>query len=304
MNFSELIKESKENNETELEIDPSTLSGIDYFPCELFDISTLEVLRLDDCFNNIEIKESDFNNLPNLKNLKELSLNTTGLRFIPRQLEKLKNLEILYVFGNKINKIPAELSNCKKLKELHFSINNISEIPKFIFELQNIEVLDIAHNPIKILPKEIGQLEKLKSLWIQGTKIENLPIQILALELEEFAPDDTLIEIPINDKGGEPMFKESYIKLRLEFYFREYKSQLKKKLKRWLANHQINKVFEVLTSEMPEFNYYEISKDVIMTSSRYRHLELEKRRGVVNYENEKIELAKIIDSLIGIVNEL
>lgn len=303
MNYEDVLKEIIENQESEF--DSVVLDELNKFPYELFEIKFLETLYLDNWLLDFDVKEKDFDKLTDLKNLKSLSLFGNGLDFVPRQISELENLESLVIFGNNIKKIPYEITKCTKLRELEIGSNEIEEIPEFILGLKNLECLNIGGNPIKAIPRRIDYLSNLKTLLIGDTKIKNLPVELLKLRLEEFNAGNSLIEIRIND-GDEwsPIEGQAYVKNRLEYYFEEYRIQLKKKLKNWLANNQTNKVLEILTSEIPELSYYDVPKDIILASSRFKHIELERRRGRISFEQEKLELNNVIMSLIEIVEEL
>lgn len=302
MTYEELIKKAVDEGEEELDL--IVLDELSRFPYEIFDINSLEILLLDDWLSKFKLSENDFNNLPKLKKLRNLSFIGNSLEFFPRQIGALENLEHLIIFHNKIRKIPFEITQCKKMKSIDISSNLITEFPEFLLGLKNLETLEIGGNPIKCIPRNIYLLRNLKSLGLSYSNLTSLPIELLKLDLEEFDISDTLLDIVINDEPWEPMRGNVYIRRKLEFYFDEFKKQLKRRLKTYLSNNQINKVLKELSSEIPELSYYNIPKDVIMISSRYRHVEVERRRGTINFENEKLELNKLIASLIDIVEEL
>lgn len=113
---------------------------------------------------------SQFFKLPasfsSLKNLKKLSLNTTGY-------ETFDNLTSLPEGITHLNKaegghetFPSIILTLKNLKSLDFKKNRLKAVPPEIGELQNIEYLDLSHNELEGLPDEISQLKKLKFLHL------------------------------------------------------------------------------------------------------------------------------------------
>ncbi len=151
-----------------------------------------------------------------------LSLHECGLGSIPECIFLLRSLRLLYLVGNRITSVPAEIGNLselqkldlwknrlaaraippsigklKKLKKLYLNGteskagpgtsndengNEVKELPAEIGELESLELLSIAHNALESLPSTIGQLVKLQTLYVQGNQLPSLPESIGRLE--------------------------------------------------------------------------------------------------------------------------
>ncbi len=116
-----------------------------------------------------------------------LDLSGSNLDTIPKDVFKLKNLQVLhlgfvqgvgFVNSNNITELPPELFELSKLEELYLASNQFKSIPPEIRKLAQLQILDLSWNPFKKLPKEIGELKKLESLRLNGSQIKNLPDEI------------------------------------------------------------------------------------------------------------------------------
>ncbi|KAI5016040.1 hypothetical protein ZWY2020_005772 [Hordeum vulgare] len=87
---------------------------------------------------------------------------------IPTQIEKLSNLEYLYISGNILSgSIPKELGACMKLQSLKINNNNFSgSLPGAIGNLEGLQItLDVSNNSLSgVLPQQIGKLQMLEFL--------------------------------------------------------------------------------------------------------------------------------------------
>lgn len=122
--------------------------GITHFPIDLYRIRSqnLKVLDLrDNKIEKIDYELKSFVNLTQLKldnnNLKEiskeifalplkfLSLSNNFIKYIPKEIENLKNIEYLNISFNIISSLPKELANLPKMKSIHINNNPFYEIP-------------------------------------------------------------------------------------------------------------------------------------------------------------------------------
>ena len=60
---------------------------------------------------------------------------------LPENLPQLKNLRILNLAGNQLQKIPIQVCDLNNLKTLHFGGNLIQEIPQEIKHIQRLVIL-------------------------------------------------------------------------------------------------------------------------------------------------------------------
>eukprot|EP01122_Echinamoeba_exundans_P013244 TRINITY_DN5744_c0_g1_i1.p1 TRINITY_DN5744_c0_g1~~TRINITY_DN5744_c0_g1_i1.p1 ORF type:complete len:1017 (+),score=192.05 TRINITY_DN5744_c0_g1_i1:66-3116(+) len=197
---------------------------IDFTACELVSLP-LQVANRMDQISGLRLGSNKFSTWPELASptLIELDLSLNDIPAIPPTLSKLPNLRSLFVFGNKIGKLPAEIGQLAQLQLLDLSRNSLTELPAaigslsqlrelFVFgnkltaippEIKNcvaLETLDAGENMIRFLPDEICQLTKLRELNLYLNKISFLPEEIGNLtELRELnLAENFLQDIPLS----------------------------------------------------------------------------------------------------------
>jgi len=111
-----------------------------------------------------------------------LYLTNMNLTYIPDEVFKLENLEILCLSNNRIHEIPTNIHKLKKLKMLYLDNNNITNIPMEIFNILSLEVLILSENNIHEIPLGITQLVNLKQIWLYKNKISILPVELASLK--------------------------------------------------------------------------------------------------------------------------
>jgi Leucine-rich repeat (LRR) protein len=95
--------------------------------------------------------------------VKELDFSICGLKSLPKEISKFKNLEILNLHNNELQSLPKDLFKLSNIKELHLGYNLLTSLPIEIFNLKKLEILDISgNNKIKHLPP--GLFKSLKNL--------------------------------------------------------------------------------------------------------------------------------------------
>jgi len=133
-------------------------------------------------------------------NLTYLVLADDSLFFLPKGLDKLKNLKIIDISSNYFTLLPAELALIPNLEELYLNdekflnlkqsfkiINKISHlkklhldsIPNFKFPTylkinESIEYLSIRYNNLEKIPKSLRKISHLKVLDLEGNKIKSI----------------------------------------------------------------------------------------------------------------------------------
>jgi internalin A len=114
-----------------------------------------------------------------LTNLQKLYLGHNKITAIPPEIEKLTNLQGLYLFNNKITSIPPAIEKLTNLQGLYLSNNQITTIPPEIEKLTNLQKLDLGHNKITTIPPEIEKLTKLKRLVLDNNPLFEIPPEII-----------------------------------------------------------------------------------------------------------------------------
>lgn len=165
-------------------------------------LSLNEVMRgWDDLKEIRQIKEiktvSNVDFLIDLFQVKRLVIDMKEVKFLPRKLNKLKNLEKLGIknapkemdltsikdlyqlsflkISGEVEFLQKELENFYLLKSLHLEDNAIRELPSNIGKLRNLESLNLHNNNLRTLPVEIEQLKKLEWLSLYNNPIKELP---------------------------------------------------------------------------------------------------------------------------------
>ena len=123
---------------------------------------------------NIKIK-TDF---ISVLRTKEYDIFDKELLIFPKEVTKLRNLEILYVCDNFFSEIDESICNLQKLKSLLLYNNKLQNFPKEILCLNQLEELYLNHNIISRIPIDITKLENLKFLDIRDNLLDDLPNEL------------------------------------------------------------------------------------------------------------------------------
>ncbi|XBW36861.1 hypothetical protein QEN19_002440 [Hanseniaspora menglaensis] len=128
----------------------------------LENLVNLEILEL----GGNEIQK--FENIENLKTLKELWLGKNKLPDLV--LPQLTNLKILSLPSNRLTKIPSSVKNLPNLRELYLSGNKIDKI-EHIETLHKLEILDLNYNKITHV-ENLTTLVSLTDLWLSYNNVD------------------------------------------------------------------------------------------------------------------------------------
>lgn len=117
--------------------------------------------------------------------LRTLNISNSKLTKIPGNVNKLKNLEYFYAYGNDLTTLPAAIGQLTKLKTLSVSSNkNFKTLPPTVGALSNLERLELSYTSVAALPGVNG-LKKLKYLVIRKTNLS----QATADQLKKALPN-------------------------------------------------------------------------------------------------------------------
>ena len=98
-----------------------------------------------------------------------------GVKSLPKEILKFKNLQVLIIEGSDIQTIPSEIGKLKNLEVLTLNYTHIVALPATIGALQRLKNLDLSNNKLESLPTSIGQLKELKILDLANNKLKLLP---------------------------------------------------------------------------------------------------------------------------------
>lgn len=100
-------------------------NGLTEIPMELFELSSLEELRIID-----------------------------PIRHLPQEFLRLKHLKIICIEGD-IEYIPEAFKGMEQLQSLELDLNNLVEIPAFLAGLPQLKLLSLRYNTELRLPQEL-----------------------------------------------------------------------------------------------------------------------------------------------------
>jgi hypothetical protein len=148
----------------------------DYLPAELWQLPTLEILKLHG-LDNIKYIPEDIERLTALKCLKLSVLH--GLKVLPKNLWRLE-LETLVLkeFDFDLESMPEEINTAGGLKLLKLQyLYNLETLPETIWEQNTLETLVLERlDHIQEIPDKVSQLTSLISLELRDMRaLHSLP---------------------------------------------------------------------------------------------------------------------------------
>jgi Leucine-rich repeat (LRR) protein len=134
----------------------------------------------------MDLSDTDFGDkfpttIDQLKSMRWLRLNRTGLEGIPSAVNRLSNLEHLYVDGNKLLLIPPSIKLLTGLHALRASYNDLTqnEICGDLFRLEELTTVDLSHNSMTELPADISLAGNLVILSLGHNQLAGLSTDFL-----------------------------------------------------------------------------------------------------------------------------
>ncbi len=155
-----------------------------------------------------------------LGELNELYLNDNELTGLPPRFSQLRNLQRLNLGYNPVHEIPEVLKECVQLQDLFLYQTKLSNVPRWINQITSLARIDISGNQIGELPDTLSGLQKLKLLILGGSYGGN-PLNILPECIRQFRGLETLFAASCG-LNEIPDWIEELIQLR-EVYFHENK---------------------------------------------------------------------------------
>ncbi|XP_062981561.1 leucine-rich repeat-containing protein 63 [Elgaria multicarinata webbii] len=122
-----------------------------------------------------------------------LNLSFNCLYFFPKEVFDLKHLEILKLRNNPIRFIPEDINQMKNLKYLLMSFNLLTSLPSGLFKMQSLQGLDVSYNEIEFISSDIGNLRSLTYLNVEGNLLYVLPCGILKLQLSRLKVENNFL---------------------------------------------------------------------------------------------------------------
>lgn len=161
------------------------------FPTELSRMPNLETIYLSN--NKINYFPSDFSKE---NGIILFYLNSNELDSIPFNLT-LPKINLLNLSGNKISKLPTNLTGINTVENLYLENNKLTALPSTISQLKKLEIFNASNNELTKIPKEICSLKNLTYLLLGHNQISKLPAEMgLLVNLFEL----NLYDNPIQSK--------------------------------------------------------------------------------------------------------
>jgi len=133
----------------------------------------------------LNLRYSHIKNLPDevgdFTALTRIDLSGNLLKKLPESIGRLKKLDCLLAYDNKISALPESFSGLGSLRHLDVRLNNLKKFPEQITELGKLEILYIESNSIKAVPEKISRLKFLNQLSFGGGNLSALPEQLTSL---------------------------------------------------------------------------------------------------------------------------
>jgi len=112
---------------------------------------------------------------------KQLDLRDKGIKSLPVEIGRLRNLKKLYLSENQLTSVPKELGQLTNIKELYLDGNQLKGVPKELGQLTNMTKLSLDGNQLTSVPKELCKLTNLTRLSLYGNKLTSVPKELCKL---------------------------------------------------------------------------------------------------------------------------
>ncbi|XP_055013595.1 leucine-rich repeat-containing protein 69 [Boleophthalmus pectinirostris] len=163
-----------------------------------------------------------------LKNLCVLNLNHNHIQRLPSEINSLTKLQCLSLAHNRLEDIPSELGHLTELTEVNFTDNCLSQLPHEIYHCKLLTKIYLAKNQLNRLPEGIRVLTKLQVLDVAGNKLAMFPAEFHHLHLTElYFEGNKLVQCnPIPSVLGQEMLSLKELVARFVLHEDRNKSSL------------------------------------------------------------------------------
>ncbi len=104
-----------------------------------------------------------------------LKLSSLKLSHIHPEIARLKQLEELILWGNRLTVLPETIGHLQQLRILSLEENQLTTLTERLGDLKQLQKLNLSWNQLAALPTSIGQLQQLQELTLWGNRLMNLP---------------------------------------------------------------------------------------------------------------------------------
>ncbi|MEZ4828227.1 MAG: leucine-rich repeat domain-containing protein [Bacteroidia bacterium] len=113
----------------------------------------------------------------------KLSLKNKKLKYIPAEISRFPNLQVLNLSENKLKTLPDELADLQHLQVLILTNNKIKNLPDSMRELENLTQLYLGRNQLVEMPAWVGGFSKLRTLDLSFNLLTTYEIELVAARL-------------------------------------------------------------------------------------------------------------------------
>ena len=110
--------------------------------------------------------------------LTRLWLDGNELTSVPAEIGQLTSLTHLYLHDNQLTSLPAEILQLTSLTELCLGYNHLESLPAEIGQLASLSKLDLGDNELTSVAAELWQLTSLRTLGLRANQLTKLPAEI------------------------------------------------------------------------------------------------------------------------------
>lgn len=174
------ILEASRSGKRELHLRGTPYDQLTEIPEAVCHLTDLRILNIGGGYSESRTKITRIpKEIARLKSLEVLVLEKNQISELPEELFQLVNLQQLYLRDNNLTDLPSSIASLKSLIRLDVSRNHLKELPSEIGALSQLDSLNVEENPLTLLPLEIGRLDNLKRLKVGEIEVQNIPLEIL-----------------------------------------------------------------------------------------------------------------------------
>lgn len=154
-----------------------------------------EGLKNPDAVVKLDLQNNGMKKLPpeigRFRNLQYLNVSRNQLSELPREIGNLTRLQVLNASGNQIDILPPEISRLQSLKQLNLATNLLKKLPPEIGKLTRLEFLDASENRLAQVPAALGLATNLRTIYLRTNSLASLPLEMGKLKrLRDLDIDD------------------------------------------------------------------------------------------------------------------
>ena len=117
-----------------------------------------------------------------MASLEALFLNGNRITSVPAELGQLANLQVVNLSGNRLTSVPGELGGLKSLEALSLHFNQLASVPAELGNLPSLQYLGLWSNELTSVPAELGNLTNLLEMDLDENRLTLVPREFARLD--------------------------------------------------------------------------------------------------------------------------